>query len=362
MLMAWATVSTAMAQESRIFIFSPDERAGLHVASHDGTAWQDMGQVCASDYGTWGVEKRMFHPSVARAKDGTWRLVFSVNDRSPLLAAAYSADLITWRPQDYPIMTTRQCMKPVVFPNPDGTFDIYYQTKGGDKRYVSASADFRHFSSDVASQIEAAAWTRDTATIGGTLREGCEFSVKALEVETIRQHFARLAEDGRRSSERMHDDGKNLPNLQPMTATLSVTNEEKAISDKLIGIFFEDISYAADGGLYAEMVQNRDFEYTPRDHNDWNATTAWHSQRPINVVAVDPLSENNPHYAVLSADTIRNEGWDGMVVKAGKRYDFSMFVHCLDKKKDFIVRLVRESGNVLAEAEAKVKTKAGGWQ
>ena len=362
MLMAWATVSTAMAQESRIFIFSPDERAGLHVASHDGTAWQDMGQVCASDYGTWGVEKRMFHPSVARAKDGTWRLVFSVNDRSPLLAAAYSADLITWRPQDYPIMTTRQCLKPVVFPNPDGTFDIYYQTKGGDKRYVSASADFRHFSSDVASQIEAAAWTRDTATIGGTLREGCEFSVKALEVETIRQHFARLAEDGRRSSERMHDDGKNLPNLQPMTATLSVTNEEKAISDKLIGIFFEDISYAADGGLYAEMVQNRDFEYTPRDHKDWNATTAWHSQRPINVVAVDPLSENNPHYAVLSADTIRNEGWDGMVVKAGKRYDFSMFVHCLDKKKDFIVRLVRESGNVLAEAEAKVKTKAGGWQ
>ena len=356
-LAAW---TTAWAQESRIFIFSPDEKAGLHVASHDGTTWQDLGQVCASDYGTWGVEKRMYHPSVARATDGTWRLVFAVNDRSPMLAAAYSRDLITWRPQDYPIMTTRQCMKPVVFANPNGTFDIYYQTKGGDKRYVSATADFRHFSKDVESQIEAAAWTRDTATIGGTLREGCEFSVTPQEVDAIRQHFARLGEDGRRSGERMHDDGKNLPNMQPQRATLTVTQQEKAISDKLIGIFFEDISYAADGGLYAEMVQNRDFEYTSRDHKDWNVTTAWHSERPINVVAVDPLSKQNPHYAVLASDTIRNEGWDGMVVRAGKKYDFSMFVHCLDKKKDFVVRLIAESGSVLAEA--KVKAKGSDWQ
>ena len=352
--------ATVSAQESRIFIFSPDERAGLHVACHDGTLWQDLGQVCASDYGTWGAEKRMFHPSVTRAGDGTWRLVFGVNDRSPLLAAAYSRDLITWRPQDYPIMTTRQCLKPVIFANPNGTFDIYYQTKGGDKRYVSASADLRHFTKDVASQIEAAVWTRDTATIGGTLREGCEFSVTGREVDAICQHFARQAEDARRSGERMHDDAKNLAGLQPQTATLTVSKQEKAISDKLIGIFFEDISYAADGGLYAEMVQNRDFEYTARDHKDWNATTAWHSRRPINVVAVDPLSKNNPHNAVLGADTIRNDGWDGMVVQAGKQYDFSMFVHCLDKKKDFVVRLVTEGGSVLAEA--KLKARGEGWQ
>ena len=345
---------------TQVFIYSPDEKSGLQIASHDGQAWHDMGQLCASDYGTWGAEKRMYHPSVARAKDGTWRLVFSVNDRSPVLAAAYSRDLVTWRPQDYPILSTRQCMKPVVFENPNGTFDIYYQTKGGQKRYVSASADFRHFTTDVESQIEAAAWTRDTATVGGTLREGCEFSISQQDYDIIRQHFARQAEDARLSGERMHDDDKNLPSLQPMTATLAVTGEEKAISDKLIGIFFEDISYAADGGLYAEMVQNRDFEYTPRDHKDWQATTAWHSRRPINVVAVDPLSEQNPHYAVLAADTIRNEGWDGMVVRAGKKYDFSMFVHCLDKKKDFLVRLVTESGTVLAEA--KVKAKGNDWQ
>ena len=359
-LMTSLLTTTTQAQEKRIFIYSPDEKAGLHIANYDEGRWSDLGQLCASDYGTWGAEKRMYHPSVARAKDGTWRLVFQVNDKSPLLAAAYSRDLITWRPQDYPIMTTRQCLKPVIFANDNGTFDIYYQTSGGDRRWVSASADFRHFSKDVKSQIDLAAWTRDTATVEGTLREGCEFSLTSQELEAIRRHFAQQANDARLSSERMHDDATNLKGLQPQTATLTITSEEKAISDQLIGIFFEDISYAADGGLYAEMVQNRDFEYTSRDHKDWKATTAWHSQHPINVVAVDPLSSQNPHYAVLSADTIRNEGWDGMVVKQGKKYDFSMFVRCLDKKKDFLIKLVGEDGSILAEG--KVKAKSCDWQ
>ena len=43
-------------------------------------------------------------------------------------------------------------------------------------------------------------------------------------------------------------------------------DQGKAISPDLFGIFFEDINYAADGGLYAELVQNRSFEYTAADH------------------------------------------------------------------------------------------------
>ena len=37
----------------------------------------------------------------------------------------------------------------------------------------------------------------------------------------------------------------------------------KMISDELIGIFFEDISSSADGGLYAELIENGSFEYSP---------------------------------------------------------------------------------------------------
>ena len=119
----------------------------------------------------------------------------------------------------------------------------------------------------------------------------------------------------------MHDDAKNsLLSHQPVTATLHVSNSEKTISDKLIGIFFEDISYAADGGLYAELIQNRDFEYNAKDRREWNATTAWHSSRPIEIATEHPLSKNNPHYAMLwPKDTLWNEGWDGIAVEAGKK-------------------------------------------
>ena len=360
-LFVTAAIAVGAQVTKKIFIYSPNERAGLHLAYLSDDGWQDVGQLCASDYGTWGVEKRMYHPSVARAKDGTWRLVFQVNDRSPLFAAAYSRDLVNWRPQDYPIMTTPQCLKPVVFANDNGRFDIYYQTKSGSKRWVSASNDFRQFDTDEQSQIDQAAWTRDTVTIAGLLHEGCLFEVAAQELNTVTAHFQKMSEDARLSGDRMHDDAKNpLMPQQPVRATLTVTNREKPISDKLIGIFFEDISYAADGGLYAEMVQNRDFEYTARDHKGWTATTAWHSAQPIDVKTDHPLSANNPHYALIGPDTLWNEGWDGMSVEAGKKYDFSMYVLAGGQKQTFAVQLIGHDGTLLANG--KVKATGSGWQ
>ena len=359
-----ATVAMAVsAQETKkVFIYSPDERAGLRIAQFSGSSWQEIGQLCSSDYGTWGAEKRMHHPSLARAKDGTWRLVFQVNDRSPLFAAAYSRDLVNWRPQDYPIMTTPQCLKPVVFANDNGTFDIYYQTKDGDKRWVSASNDFRQFNKDEKSLIDLAAWTRDTATIAGRLQEGCQFEMTAQELNTVTAHFEKMKQDARISGERMHDDAVNFKDLKDkaLKATLTVTNQEKAISDKLIGIFFEDISYAADGGLYAELIQNRDFEYNAKDRREWNATTAWHSTQPIDIKTEHPLSKNNPHYAVIGSDTLWNEGWDGIAVEAGKKYDFSIYVLAGGQKQTFVIQLVGEDGTLLASS--KLKTAGSDWQ
>lgn len=357
-----APAAVPAASEARIFLYSPAPTEGLHIAAQqsDGT-WQHITRLCSSDYGPWGSGKRMFHPSLTQAKDGTWRLVFQLDDQSPCFGAAYSKDLITWRPQDYPIVSTRGVQKPVVFENPDGTFDIYYQSSKG-KRWVAATPDFRHFNPDRPSQISDDAWLRDTATVDGKLMEGNLFVVSSDCIAAINRHAQQSGEDWRKSNERMHDDAKNLAHLTaPITATLTVDgNAQKAISDKLIGIFFEDISYAADGGLYAEMVQNRDFEYNGKDHNGWNATTAWHSSRPIEIATDHPLSKNNPHYALLWPDTLWNEGWDGMVVEKGKKYDFSMYVLAGGQKQDFVIQLVGENGSVLAKS--KLKTKAGDWQ
>ena len=54
----------------------------------------------------------------------------------------------------------------------------------------------------------------------------------------------------------------------------------KVISDNLIGIFFEDISFSADGGLYADLVQNGSFEYSPAQRDGWGAGTNWKFLRP----------------------------------------------------------------------------------
>ena len=62
--------------------------------------------------------------------------------------------------------------------------------------------------------------------------------------------------------ERPVQDGERFAGLKPVKATVTVQPEgAKAISDVLLGAFFEDINYSADGGLYAELIQNRDFEY-----------------------------------------------------------------------------------------------------
>lgn len=355
---------TSYAQESAstsVFIYSPGPNDGLHIAQLTSNGWQHMGRLCSSDYGTWGAEKKMYHPTVCRAKDGTWRLVFQVNERAPLFAASYSRDLITWRPQDYPIMSTRHCMRPVVKENADGSFTVYYQSSEGN-REVSVSKDFRHFSADKAATVGNDIWKRDTAVIDGKQMLGNCFSIPSEEVAALRYHQQISGDDWRKSNERMHDDAKNLAWLKaPVKATLTIRPDmQKPISDKLVGIFFEDISYAADGGLYAELIQNRDFEYTAKDHGGWNATTAWHSKRPIEIATEHPLHPNNPHYALIWQDTLWNEGWDGIVVEKGKKYDFSMFVFAGGQKQDFLIQLVAQDGKVLAQS--KLKTRAGDWQ
>ena len=378
-LVAWGCVAWAQTPSysiiagdttCQVFIYSPGERDGLHLAFHaEDDTWQEVGQLCSSDYGQWGAEKRMYKPSVAHANDGSWRLVFGVNDHAPCFAAAFSEDLITWRPQDYPLMSQKGCLEPIVFAMDDGTFDIYYKDRAGQKHYVQASADFRHFTEDsLLSSIDDVAWLRDSVTVvprgkqEGKMQEGNLFDVPKVHLDFIRQWFHALAQEDELNRETMRDDATRFASL-PATvkATLKVdASAEKPISDKLIGVFFEDISYAADGGLYAELIQNRDFEYTGRDHRGWNATTAWHSSRPIEIATEHSLSKNNPHYAMLwPKDTLWNEGWDGIAVEAGKNYDFSMYVFAGGQKQDFLIQLMGENGTVLAKA--KLKTAASDW-
>ena len=133
----------------------------------------------------------------------------------------------------------------------------------------------------------------------------------------------------------------------------------KAISDELIGIFFEDISSSADGGLYAELTQNGSFEYSPVERDGWGAGTAWKQIRPghslgrMEVRMDQPIHANNPTYMRLHVERVKeyydykgwkgygleNQGFDGIPVKAGAKYDFSAFLRNV-KGEAKVVRIV----------------------
>ena len=340
----------------QIFVYSPDPTSGLHLAYlTDEDKWVNVGQLCASDYGPWGAEKKMYNPFVVKANDGTWRALWSVNDHAPQFAVAYSEDLITWRPQDYPIVKEKGVLDVAAYQMDDGNFDVYLKTKQG-KRYVQVSPDFRTFQED---SLEATAdeilWQRDTATINGKLYQGCDFEVPAVHLQYIRSWFKALAEDNA-------ENNRPLPKTPaaPLEATLTIEpNKQHRISDKLMGIFFEDISRAADGGLCAELLQNGDFEYNGEDHqHQWKATTAW--QGNVNVTTDNGVSQNNPHYAIVGDTPIYNIGWDGIAAKRGMVYEVSFQARCLDgKKKQLTVALVNKEG--LPMAQAKMKVEGDQW-
>ena len=269
---------------------------------------------------------------------------------------AYSEDLVTWRPQDYPKVSVKGVQRPVVFQMDDGSFDIYLRSATG-KRHVHASNDFRTFKeSPEPSTIDDVAWITDTATVGQKRFEGNIFDVPKLHLDYILSYFDALAADAEKNRVTMRDDKERFKDL-PATVTASLTvdaSKTKAISDKLVGIFFEDISYAADGGLYAELVQNRDFEYSSSDRNEWNALTAWEHSKGVRVETAQPLSKVNPHYVVMRADTLYNIGWDGIADK-GTAYDFSMYARMMaDGAKQMNVALVADDGTVMAEGKLKV--------
>jgi alpha-L-arabinofuranosidase len=167
--------------------------------------------------------------------------------------------------------------------------------------------------------------------------------------------------------------------------TMTAPKGGKLISDELIGIFFEDISSSADGGLYAELIQNGSFEFSPAEHDGWGAGTAWSQVRPghslgtMEVRKTEGIHPNNPTYMRLHAERVKeyydyngwkgygleNNGFKGISVKAGQHYDFSVFLRNIGDAKQVRVVLGVPQGwgkdpKLLAEATFDVSNTQ--WQ
>ncbi len=158
------------------------------------------------------------------------------------------------------------------------------------------------------------------------------------------------------------------PAEEEKVSTLTVSlNNTKEISDNLYGLFLEDINYAVDAGLYAELIKNRSFEYgslaTNQGKHGWGNTNAQAVTWQVVDGAADGtwLNENNPHYARLtnSADTMEgifNSGYlDGLAVTAGAHYTASLFAR---GHVELTLSLEEVSGNVIASAPVTVNAES----
>ena len=290
----------------------PDVRNGVRdfqiAYSIDGNHWTHVScNLFESDYGTWGSEKKLYYPVLSY--DGKmYHATFIPNPNHPQIATTRSDNFALWKPQDYPYIAKEEfqaLLEKQKKASESNTIRIPYS---GLKNLLTKQR--------IAAQN--GEWDRD------------DFIAKGAFIENA---------------------------VDEIQSELTINwNDSKEISPELMGIFFEDISYAADGGLYAELIQNRDFEYTNNDRGEWNAKTAWKLEGKGTewTIATDaPIHANNAHYSVLTTTAkgakLINEGWDGILVKKGQKYDLSMFV----KGKGALRVSLVENGNTIASTTVK---------
>lgn len=142
--------------------------------------------------------------------------------------------------------------------------------------------------------------------------------------------------------------------------TLSINVDEKLfdISDMLSGVFFEDINHSADGGIYAELIENRSFQFSdPTDEWIFSAETDGTAE----VKSDKPLNENNSNYLeVKNSVSLSNDGYKGISVNEGESYDFSIWAKNIEANNNVYVHLEDKEGQVISDV-LEIAVKDGEW-
>lgn len=141
--------------------------------------------------------------------------------------------------------------------------------------------------------------------------------------------------------------------------SVDVKKPGSPIQKTMYGIFFEDINYGADGGLYAELVKNRSFEFP-------QSLLGWTTFGNVEVRTDDAPFANNPHYVRLAypghdekRTGLDNEGFFGIGVTAGEEYRFSVWARVPDNagKSSIRVELIDPNSDIFASAPLNIDSK-----
>lgn len=134
---------------------------------------------------------------------------------------------------------------------------------------------------------------------------------------------------------------------------LDMNKQGTRISPVLYGIFFEDINYAGEGGLYAELINNRSFEYfdfkglVDKRLMAWEKVESEDSAVELTVLKESPIDQINPNYLNISVKKqgakvgVKNLGFHniGFYIKEGEDYIFSLYARSLQVGKAINVSL-----------------------
>ena len=150
---------------------------------------------------------------------------------------------------------------------------------------------------------------------------------------------------------------------QPHTFDVNTKKVGAAVQPTMYGIFFEDINYAADGGLYGELVKNRSFEFP-------DALMGWKAFGKFEVKNDGPF-ERCPHYVVLNysghndtATGLQNEGYFGIGIEKDEEYSFTVWAKTVSGDANVEVSLVDESTMEEHQefATAELKVSGNEWK
>ncbi|QJD96673.1 alpha-L-arabinofuranosidase [Mucilaginibacter robiniae] len=151
----------------------------------------------------------------------------------------------------------------------------------------------------------------------------------------------------------------------PVKISVLVDKPQARIQPTMWGIFFEDINFSADGGLYAELVKNRSFEFTT-PLMGWKQNRVGGADASLLVVNRNSVNANNPRYVNIAIKNnkgsfvLTNDGFRGMGLVKGEIYNFSMLAHAVDGDVKISIEAINETGETIGRAT--LSQVQGDWQ
>jgi alpha-L-arabinofuranosidase len=159
--------------------------------------------------------------------------------------------------------------------------------------------------------------------------------------------------------------------VSAQTNTIITVKADKpyaAIQPTMWGIFFEDINLGADGGIYAELVKNRSFEFS-KPLMGWKVEQNFFNEGAVTIL--NRLGQNlaNPRFARVTVNnatagtiSMTNEGFRGMGIKKDLHYDFSLMYRQHQGNLKLHVEIINAANKILGSGIVSTETTGDNWK